>query len=221
MRLGVDVIKVLLKLLLLIGMGFALSANAESLRGKFATNQTYSAEFSVDDGENSDGMRIEHVTITVYLEGSHVPLTYQYDADDYPSVQASPLGFLSIVTNSGGMEGSVTYDYVLPFKGTLVSVGTVQTSLHLGKVQSIDIAKNPKMSSEDVSAMVSRVVDFGARVLPSAHDPHASAAFLFLGTTCRRGKDYTFLKALLAEKEIADDPVFYQKVRSSICLRSQ
>lgn len=218
--LAMNVIKTLCNLLLLIGAGFALSASAESLHGKFATNQAYTAEYSVSEGENSDGMRIERVTVTVHIEGNRAPLTYEYDADDYPSVEANLLGFLSIIVNSGGMEGHVTYNYLLPHEGALVSVGTVQTSLHLGKVQSIDVAKSTRMSSDDVSRMVSSVVDFGARAFPRTRDPYASAAFLFLGLKCRGGKDYSFLKALLTQKEIADDPVFYRKLRASICLRN-
>lgn len=213
-------IKILCKLSFLVGMVLAPSANAEPLHGKFATNQAYSAEYAVRDGENPDGMRIEHVTVTVHIEGSPAPLTYEYDADDYPSVKASPLGFLSIISNSGGMEGHVTYNYVLPYEGALLSVGTVQTSLHLDKVQSIDVAKSTKMSSDDVSRIVSSIVDFGARAFPGTDDPHASAAFLFLGLKCRGGKGYPFLKMLLTEKEIADDPVFYRKLRASICMRN-
>lgn len=161
---------------------------------------------------------MERVRVTVHIEGSHTPLTYEYDADDYPSVEASPLGVLSIITNSRGMEGGAAYTYLIPYKGALVSIGTVQTSLHLGKVQSIAVAKSTKMSSDDVSSMVSRVVDFSAHAFPRAHDPYASVAFLFLGMRCRSGKDYSFLKTLLTEKEIADDPVFYRKLRTSICL---
>ena len=218
--LKMSTIKILCKLSLVTGVVFALSANAEPLHGKFTKNQAYSAEYSVSSGENSDGMRIERVTVTVHIEENRAPLTYEYDADDYPSVEASPLGFLSIIVNSGGMEGHVTYNYLLPYEGALVSVGTVQTSLHLGKVQSIDVAKSTKMSSADVSRIVSSVVDSGADVFPSTEDPYASAAFLFLGLKCRGGKDYSSLKMLLTEKDIADDPVFYRKLRASICMRN-
>lgn len=205
-------------LCLLIGAGLAFSASGESLRGRFATGQAYSAEYSLSSGKNADGMRTEHVTITASLDGNRVPLRYEYDADDYPPVRKSPLGLLTIVTNSGGMEGAVTYNYVLPFNGALISVGTVQTPLHLGKAQSIDVRKNEDLSSEDVSRIVSRVVDFGGRALVSARDPYISAAFLFFGLRCRGGKDYSFLHTLLVEKEIADDPIFYRRLRSSICL---
>lgn len=114
----------------------------------------------------------------------------------------------------------MTYNYLLPFKGALVSIGTVQTSLHLGKVASIHVEKNTRMSSEDLSRMISGVVDFGRNAFSSARDPYASAAFLFLGVKCRDGKDYSFLKPLLEEKEMTDDPVFHRKLRSSVCLHA-
>ncbi|MGN6649541.1 hypothetical protein [Trinickia sp.] len=207
---------ILCKILLVIVAGFALSANAESLRGRFATNRAYTAEYSVIEAKDSDGMRIERVAITVYIEGNHAPLTYTYDADDYPSVQANPLGFLSIIVNSGGMEGHVTYNYLLPFKGLLESVGTVQTSLHLGKVESIDVEKNVNISSNDINEMVLGVVDFNSSAFRNARNPYVGSAFLLFGEEYQNSQGYSDLMQMLGEKEIVDDPVFYNKLRSSV-----
>lgn len=142
-----------IKILSLVAFIFSISnsAKAESVHGKFFNGTTYSGEYLVTEGWSSDGMRVNPVTIKLKIAGEKAQLRYTHVADDLPSVKSSDMGFLSIIVKSGGMEGRVTYNYVIPVHGALTSIGAVQTDLHLGKIESIDVQPNQNISKDAIN----------------------------------------------------------------------
>ncbi|CAB3796243.1 hypothetical protein LMG28688_04266 [Paraburkholderia caffeinitolerans] len=193
------------------------AARAESVHGKFFNGQTYEGDYSVTEGSNSDGMRVNPLTIKLRVDGGKSPLIYTYVADDLPSVKASDMGFLSVVVNSGGMEGSVTYNYVIPDRGALVSIGIVQTTLHLGKVESIDVQPNSRLTKKEVNEFIEGIVRFNLPALSAPLNAYSISILLLLG----RGdfltpEDNSRLSAIYMSKEISNDPVLLRAIEKII-----
>ncbi|WP_322014991.1 hypothetical protein [Paraburkholderia sp. J12] len=209
-----------MKFLLALAIGvFVVSnaARAESVNGKFFTGQEYSGEYSISESSNSDGMRVNPVTIRLTINGEKNPLLYTYVADDLPTIRANDMGFLSIITNSGGMEGSVTYDYVIIINGILVSIGTVQTTLHLGKIENIDAQPNKNLTRTKINYLIRQIVKFNPPALSESLNPYSAATLLLLG----QGKfltpeDDLILSVVYRNKEIIDDPVLLQALKKVI-----
>ncbi|MBC8738395.1 hypothetical protein F6X40_16595 [Paraburkholderia sp. UCT31] len=205
--------------LLLIALIFVAStvARAESVHGRFFNGQTYIGEYLIAESSDADGMRVSPVAIKLKVEKEKNLLQYTYVANDLPSVKASGMGFLSIVVNSGGMEGSVTYNYVIPGHGVLTSIGTVQTHLHLGKIESIDARSNKNFSIDEVNFFVRQIGAFNPSALSEPSNAYSAAMLLLLG----QGKfltpeDELRLSALCGNKEISDDPVLLQAMKRVI-----
>jgi hypothetical protein len=191
------------------------SANAESLHGNFINGLAYSGEYVVTESSNEDGMRVRPVILRLKIGKEASVVSYTYVADDLPNVKENNLGFILIVVNSGGMEGSVTYNYVIPRQGRLISLGTVQTILHLGKVENIDARPNANLTRDEVNEFIGEIVNFNPSALSNPVNAYPVAALLLLG----RGKFLTHeddknLSALVNNNEISEDPVLlrYMKI---------
>ncbi|MCU9955964.1 hypothetical protein OEJ37_21615 [Burkholderia sp. BKH01] len=192
-------------------------ARAESVHGKFFNGQAYSGEYLVAEATNSDGMRVHPVTVRLKVDGEKFPLPYSYIADDIPSVKSNDAGFLLIVVSSGGMEGSVTYNYVVPIRGKLASIGTVQTTLHLGKIESIDVQSNKGLEKKEINELVEGIVRYNPSALTDPLNAYPTAILLLLG----QGKfltpdDDSRLSKLYVNKEISDDPVLLKAIKTVI-----
>lgn len=209
-------IKAAIIFLLPLCAGFNV-AKAESLRGEFIGAREYSGEYSVEDDVNSDGMQVKKITIKLSVNGERGVLKYTYLADDFPSIKASDMGFLSVINNSGGMEGSVTYNYVIPDGGELVSIGTVQTTLHLGKVENIDVQPNENLTRNQINDLLAAIISFNPKAVSKPSNSYSAVTLLLLG----QGKfltkeDALRLSFLSRNKEIADDPVLLRALRNAI-----
>ncbi|MEK2601957.1 hypothetical protein [Burkholderia arboris] len=192
-------------------------ANAKAIRGKFFNGQMYSGEYSVTEGVNSDGVRTNPITVKMTVGTEKNQLLYSYVADDPPSVKASDSGFLLIVVNSGGMEGSVTYNYVIPFRGKLVSIGTVQTTLHLGKIENIDAQPNKKLSKDEINSIIRSIVKFNPPTLIAPLNAYPTSTLILLGQdNYLMSPNYSELSKLYANKEISDDPVLLRAIKKVI-----
>ncbi|MDR6482004.1 hypothetical protein [Paraburkholderia terricola] len=191
------------------------AARAESLHGKFANGQAYSGEYAIAESSNADGMRVNPVTIKLKVDGEKSLLQYAYVTDDLPSVKASDMGFLSIVVNSGGMEGSVTYNYVTLNHGALVSIGIVQTTLHLGKIERIDVQPNKNLTKDENNEFVRQIVRFDPPALSKPLNAYSAATLLLLsqGRFLTLEDDFR-LSALYGNKEISADPVLLHAIKS-------
>lgn len=208
-------VRILLSLAIL--MFVTSNAGAESLHGKFANGQAYSGEYSVTESTNSDGMRVNPVTVKLKVDGVNDLMLYTYVADDVPSIKSSDLGFLSIVVNSGGMEGSVTYNYVVPCHGNLLSIGIVQTTLHLGKIEHIDVQPNEKLSNSDIIEYIRKIIRFNPSALPTPSDAYSAATLLMLGQgNFLTPEDKSIRSDLYLNKEISNDPVLLQAIKRVI-----
>ncbi|MCC8403890.1 hypothetical protein LJ655_18685 [Paraburkholderia sp. MMS20-SJTN17] len=212
------------KYLLLIVSVFTIStaAMAESVQGKFYNKKRYIGKYLVDESSNADGVLVNPVIIKLKIEKEEGLLQYAYVADAPPSIKASDMGFLSIVVNSGGMEGAVTYNYVIPNHGVLTSIGTVKTNLHLGKIESIDVLSNKNLSVDEVNFFVRQIVEFNPSALSAPLNAYSAATLLLLG----RGKfltpeDDLRLSALCGNKEISDDPVLLRAIMRVIGCSAQ
>jgi hypothetical protein len=193
------------------------AARAESLHGKFPNGQAYSGEYSIAESSNADGMRVNPVTVKLKVDGEKDILLHTYVADDLPSVKASDMGFLSIVVNSGGMEGSVTYNYVILNQGALVSIGIVQTTLHLGKIESIDVQRDKNLTKDEINEFVKQIVRFNPPALSEPLNAYPAATLLLLGQGRFLTPEDDFrLSALYGNNEISADPVLLRAIKSAI-----
>jgi hypothetical protein len=198
------------------------AAKAESLNGKFFNGQAYSGEYSIAESSNADGMRTNPVTVKLNVDREKDLLVYVYDADDLPSVKASDMGFLSIVVNSGGMEGSITYNYVVLNHGALVSIGIVQTILHLGKVESIDVKPNKNLAKDEINEFVRQIMRFNPSALFEPLNAYYAATLLLLGQGRFLTPEDDFrLSALYRNKEISADPVLLRAIKRVITSAAQ
>ncbi|SAK73746.1 hypothetical protein AWB75_04056 [Caballeronia catudaia] len=183
-------------------------ARAEWIRGKFLNGQTYSGEYSITETTNEDGMHASPLSLHLKLERSGSSLSYAYSADDPPSVKANDMGFLSIITNSRGMEGSVVYDYLIPADGGLITIGTVKTLLHRGKIEDIDVRPNNALTLNQVNDFVRRIIKFNSVAWVKSSNAYTGATLLLLGSgKFLSAEDSRLLSPLLENKEIVDEPV--------------
>ncbi|MGF6531919.1 hypothetical protein P3T20_002709 [Paraburkholderia sp. GAS206C] len=206
-------------LLPLVVLTFTTSnaAKAESLHGKFLNGKTYRGEYSIAESSNEDGIRVDPVTVKLKVNGEKGLLLYTYIADDLPSIKASDMGFLSIVVKSGGMEGSVTYNYVILNHGALVSIGIVQTTLHLGKVESIDVQPNKKLTRDEINEFVRQIVRFNPPALSEPLNAYSAATLLLLGQgRFLTPEDDSRLSALYGNREISSDKVLLRAIKIAI-----
>ncbi|CAB3976059.1 hypothetical protein BCO9919_07415 [Burkholderia cenocepacia] len=197
-------------------------ASAESIQGRFFNGQAYSGEYSVAEGANSDGMRINLVNVKLMVGAEQSPLIYSYIADAPPSIKASEAGFLSIIVNSGGMEGSVAYNYVIPDHGKLISIGTTQTTLHLGKIENIDVQPNKMLSASKINELILGILRFNPPALIESPNAYPIAALVLLG----RGKflapsDRSELSKLYTNKEISDEAILLHALKGVIGTAAQ
>ncbi|MGF6939831.1 hypothetical protein OKW41_008993 [Paraburkholderia sp. UCT70] len=98
----------------------------------------------------------------------------------------------------------------------LTSIGTVQTNLHLGKIESIDARSNQNYSRDEVNFFVRQIAAFNSSALSEPSNAY-SAPMLLLG----QGKFLTpeaelRSSALCGNKEISDDPVLLQAMKRVI-----
>lgn len=193
------------------------AACAESVRGKFFNGQMYGGKYLVEDVNHPDGNRIKSVVVKLTLGEEKSPRLYYYIADSPPSVRAGNMGFLSIVVNSGGMEGEVTYNYVIPFRGKLISIGTVRTTRHLGKVESIYVRPNERLSRGEINRFIRGIVKFNPPALTDPKNAYSIATLILLGQgRFLTPSDCDRLSKLYANKEISDDPVLLCAIRRVI-----
>ncbi|WP_322106532.1 hypothetical protein [Paraburkholderia sp. J41] len=217
-----DLARALLLLLTFATLVASNSARAESVNGRFFTGQVYSGEFSFSESSNADGMRVNPVSVRLTIDGQKNLLFYTYVADDLPTIRASDMGFLSIITNSGGMEGSVTYNYVIPNRDSLVSVGTVQTTLHLGKIEKIDVQPNKDLEKDEINGFIERIARFNVSALSEPVNAYPAAMLLLLGQgKYLTPKDDVNLSILYKNKEIVDDPILLRTLKRVICSDTQ
>jgi hypothetical protein len=189
------------------------SARVEALHGRFSNGLAYSGEYSTTEARNADGMRVNPLTIKVKIDGETDPRLYKYIAEGIPTVQAGSMGVLVIIVSSGGMEGSVTYNYVIPNHGQLVSLGTVQTSLHLGKVENIDVQPNKQLARSKINESIVRIFRFNAAASSDPINAYSAAIMLLLGKgRFLTSEDHKNLSTLYANKEIQDDTVLLRAI---------
>lgn len=190
---------------------------AATIQGKFFNEQAYSGEYSVSEVNNPNGLRVNPVAVKLAVDREKNIVSYTYIAEDIPSVKASDMGFLSIVVNSGGMEGSVTYNYVVPNHGALLSIGTVRTTLHLGKIESIDVQQNKNLTKNEINDFVRKIVRFNPLALSQPFNAYPAATLLLLGQgKFLTSEDDSTLSALLGNTEISDDPVLLRAIKNVI-----
>lgn len=206
-------------LLLLAISTFAIyhSAKAESIHGVFFNNQTYKGEYTISESRNADGMRVNPVTVTLKINGENNLPPYTYIADDLPAIKASSMGFLSIIANSGGMEGSITYNYIVPNHGALVSIGIIQTTLHLGKIENIDIQPNKNLTKTEINEFIKKISRFNPPALSDPLNTYPVAALLLLGQgNYLTPADKFRLSIIYHNKEISSEPVLLNATRKAI-----
>jgi hypothetical protein len=193
------------------------SALAAVVQGQFATGQNYTADYSISDVKNGDGMTVERLSIKIKLDDGGPVMTYTYDADAPPVVKASTLGFLLIAVNSGGMEGVASYNYLFPIKGEIRSIGVANRQLHLGKTESIDVERNDTLDSKSVNAVVAKIVGYKPKEFVVRENVYPGSTLLFVANL-----DYQAigprksLLDLLNDKEVREDPIFYKKLASAL-----
>lgn len=192
-------------------------AHAESVHGVFASGQSYSGEYSISENVNPDGVKIFPLTIKLKIDSEENSLLYTYATDDIPSVEASGMGYLSIIVNSGGMEGSVTYNYVIIDHGILISIGIVRTTLHRGKVDSIDVQPNGDLQNDERNKYVRQILRFNPSRLREPSNAYSAATLLLLG----KGKfmtqeDGVRVSVLCGSKEVSDDPILLEAIQKVI-----
>ncbi|WP_322032672.1 hypothetical protein [Paraburkholderia sp. J76] len=208
------------RLLLLLTFGMLVASNsalAESVNGRFFTGQGYSgdtpswkAPIQTECGSTTWAVRLA-------IGAEKNLLLYTYVADDIPTIRASEMGFLSIITNSGGMEGSVTYNYVIPNHDSLISIGTIQTTLHLGKTENIDVQRNKDLGINEINGFIERIAKFNPSALSDPLNAYPAAMLLLLGQgRYLTPKDDLDLSALYKNKEIVDDPVLLRTLKRVI-----
>jgi hypothetical protein len=160
-------------------------------------------------------MRVNPVTIKIKIGEDPVIRGYTYLADDFPSVAASNLGFLLVVVNSGGKEGSVTYNYVIPKHGILTSIGTAQTTLHPGKVENIEVRPNKKLTKTEINGFIKEVVECDHLALSDPKNAYPVAILLLLGNgQFLAHEDRINLSPLIGNDEISDDPVLLRAIKN-------
>jgi hypothetical protein len=142
---------------------------------------------------------------------------YTYIVDDFPKIEASDIGLILIVVKSGGMEGTVTYNYIVPYKESLASLGVIQTSLHLGKVESISIQINKIMGNEMTNQWITNAIQFNPSSLENHQNAYENSSLLLLNS----GKfsptiNNENLHLLINSKEISDDLVFQKALKEFI-----
>jgi hypothetical protein len=162
-------------------------------------------------------MRVNPVNVRLAVDKEKSLLLYTYVAEDLPTIRANDMGFLSIITNSGGMEGSVTYNYVIPNHGALISIGIVQTTLHLGKIENIDVQPNKNLAKNEINDLVRKIVKFNPLALSEPSNAYSAAMLLFLGQGdfLTPEDDFT-LSPLYRNNEISDDPVLLRTLKRVI-----
>ena len=191
------------------------SALAAVVQGQFATGQYYTANYSISDVKNSDGMAVERLSIKIKLDGSGSVMAYTYDVDAPPVVKASTLGFLLIAVNSGGMEGVATYNYLFPVEGEIRSIGVVNRQLHLGKTESVDVERNDALDPEIVDAVVAKIIGYEPKEFVARENVYPGSTLLFVANLdYRKIGSRKSLSNLLNDKEIRGDPIFYKKLAS-------
>lgn len=205
------------------------SALAAVVQGQFATGQNYTANYSVSNVKNSDGMTVERLLIKIKLNDGRPVIAYTYDADASPAVKASALGFLLITVNSGGMEGVATYNYLFPVEGKIRSIGVVNRQLHLGKTESVDVERSDTLDSKSVDTVVAKIIGYRSKEFVARENVYPGSALLLVANLNYQtiGSRKSFLD-LLNDKEIQGDPIFYKKLVSvlklgalSHCIRTQ
>jgi len=191
-------------------------ANAEPLRGNFANGQQYRGGYAVSDVTNSDGMKAHLVTLKLQLDNIEVA-PYTYIADDFPNIKASSLGLLLISVKSGGMEGSVTFNYVAPYKNSLTSIGIVQMTLHLGKIESISVQRNKNMTTGIINRWVVDATQLDQSALENHPNIYEHAGLLLLGTgNFASAISNAKLDLSINSKDISDEPVLQKALKETI-----
>ena len=206
-------------LLAVITFIFILStvAQAKSLKGILLDGQAYSGKYSFVEINNIEEGPGQFLTVELKIDGKKDRLQYTYLADDYPFVELSNMGFLSIIVNCRGMEGHITYNYILPIRGALVSIGSVQMDLHLGRVMGIDIQPNKNLTQDEINKYASEILKFDYQETINSSNAFSSAGLLLLG----QGKFLTSidkhkLTALYRGNDISDDPVLLHAIKKII-----
>lgn len=209
--------RIIFLLVALLGTCVAASVSAATVQGTFATGQAYAAQYSIADAKNADGMNIERLTIAVKLNGSADVSTYTYDADAPPVVRASTLGFLLIAVNSGGMEGSTAYNYLIPVNGKVSSIGVVNINFHLGKTESIEVVRDNEVEAKAIDSAIAKIISFRPAEFSRNENPYPGSALLFLGHVDYRSIDgYGSLVRLLSNQEISGDPKYVEKLKTTL-----
>lgn len=198
-------------------MFFSFNSDAETIAGRFFDGQEYAGNYFIGNLRNSDGMVTHPITINLHMAEGGRSLNYVYDAEDYPLIEGGNIGFLSIIVKSGGMEGSTSYNYIVPSDGGLISIGEVKFSLNLGKVEAVDVARNKKLSEKSINYYVSSILKYNLDALLDKRNSYNVAAILYLGQgQYIDGGVRRKLAQLCRNSEIIGDRMLSRDIRSVV-----
>ena len=204
--------------LLILYLGFN-AAHGADLDGIFSNGERYHASYTIEAKKRPNEPATKLLTINVEL-ASGQKLSYSYDAPDYPAVQSSPLGFISVIVNQGGMEGSRIYNYLFLSDNKLVSAGEVETFLHLGDIEDIEdieIRKNNRIQKSSIRRLISSVAGRSAKEISNHENAYPNAMLCLLGKSYNEDMDIGAAGGLLENTEIKADPVLLARLKSSFC----
>jgi hypothetical protein len=207
------------RLLLLLLFFNTTAANCAALNGTFSNEEKYRASYKIKATKQPNAPATKLLTINVEL-ASGQKLSYSYDAPDYPAVQSSPLGFISVIVNQGGMEGSRIYNYLFLSDNKLVSAGEVETFLHLGDIEDIEdieIRKNNRIRKSSIRRLISSVAGRSAKEISNHENAYPNAMLCLLGKSYNEDMDIGAAGGLLENTEIKADPVLLARLKSSFC----
>ncbi|MBS63982.1 hypothetical protein [Salinisphaera sp.] len=191
-------------------------AYGATFEGIFSSGEKYRANYSIETKTRPNEPATKLLTVKVDLESGQ-ELSYSYEASDFPAVHANPLGFISIVVNQGGMEGSRTYNYLFLSGSKLVSAGEVETLLHLGSVEDILIQKNEEISESAIREFMSSVANERSEEFSNPDHAYPNAMLIILGKSYTEDLRFDAAHSLLDNKEIKEDPVLLTRLKSSFC----
>jgi hypothetical protein len=107
-------------------------SHAESVSGRFANGATFQGTYNTSSAAVEGGQKVERekFNLNVNYNGSGKVLTYVYDSDGPSQIKSNPLGFISITTHTGSMDGDIISAYIFFDGEKLVSLGAIDVSLN-------------------------------------------------------------------------------------------
>jgi hypothetical protein len=113
-------------------MFISMTSHAESISGKFANGATFQGAYDKSSATVEGGQKVERekFNLNVTYNGSSRALAYAYDSDGPSQIKSNPLGFISITTHTGSMDGDIISAYIFFDGEKLASLGAVDISLN-------------------------------------------------------------------------------------------